>query len=82
MVETKTKRPDIIFREGKPAAVILDIDEYEELLERLEDIDDLTYLKELRSKPLEFVTLTDLLKERQLDEDRRYGEWENIVSQS
>ncbi len=67
MTETKTKRPDIIFREGKLAAVILDIDEYDELLEQLEDADDLEYLKELRSKPLEFVTLTDLLKERPAD---------------
>lgn len=67
MTETKTKRPDIIFREGKPTAVILGIDEYEELLEQLEDADDLAYLRELRSKPMEFVTLSDLLKERPAD---------------
>ncbi len=67
MAETKTKRPDIVFREGKPAAVILDIDEYEELLGQLEDADDLAYLRELRSKPMEFVTLADLLWERPPD---------------
>jgi PHD/YefM family antitoxin component YafN of YafNO toxin-antitoxin module len=47
MPETKTKQPDIIFREGKPAAVILDIDEYQELLEPLEDAENLAYLREL-----------------------------------
>ena len=64
---TKNKRPDIVFREGKPAAVILDIDEYEELLEQVEDADDLAYLRELRRKPMEFITLADLLKERPAD---------------
>ena len=67
MTQTKTKRPDIIFREGRPAAVILDIDEYEELLEQLEDTDDLAYLRELRSKPMEFMPLTELLMERPAD---------------
>jgi len=67
MAETKTKRPDIIFREGKPAAVILDIDEYEDLIEQLEDANDLAYLRELRSKPMEFVNLADLLRERPAD---------------
>jgi PHD/YefM family antitoxin component YafN of YafNO toxin-antitoxin module len=67
VTETKTKQPDIIFREGKPAAVILDIDEYQELLEQIEDADDLAYLRELRRKPMEFVSLADLLKERPAD---------------
>jgi hypothetical protein len=40
----KKKTPDIVFREGKPVAVILDIDEYQELLKRLEDKHDfMTY---------------------------------------
>ena len=67
MVETKTKHPDIIYRKGKPAAVILDIDEYQELLEQIEDADDLAYLKELRGKKMDFVSLTDLLSERPTD---------------
>ena len=33
----KRKDPEIVMRCGKPAAVILDIDEYRELLERVED---------------------------------------------
>jgi hypothetical protein len=31
---TKKKAPDIVFRDGKPVAVILNIDEYQELLEQ------------------------------------------------
>jgi hypothetical protein len=42
----KKKTPDIVFREGKPVAVILDIDEYQELLKRLEDKHDfMTYTR-------------------------------------
>ena len=33
----KRKDPEIVMRGGKPAAIILDIDEYRELLERVED---------------------------------------------
>ncbi|MDI6790499.1 MAG: hypothetical protein QME44_07420 [Thermodesulfobacteriota bacterium] len=32
--EGKKKAPQIVFQEGKPAAVILDIDQYREMLER------------------------------------------------
>ncbi len=37
----KRKAPEIVMREGEPTAVILDIDEYQEMLERLEDMEDL-----------------------------------------
>lgn len=46
--KTKKKDPEIVMRGGKPAAVILDIDEYRELLERVEDADDLKMLKQMR----------------------------------
>jgi PHD/YefM family antitoxin component YafN of YafNO toxin-antitoxin module len=52
-----------VFREGKPAAVILDIDEYQEMLERLEDAEDLKMLGEMRSKPLRFRKLGEFLAE-------------------
>jgi len=61
--KAKRKEPEIIFREGKPAAVILDIDEYQELLERLEDAEDLKILAEMRQKPLKFKRLEDFLAE-------------------
>lgn len=44
-------------------AVILDIDEYQELLERLEDQHDLKMLQEMRKQPLKFRKLDDFLKE-------------------
>ena len=33
----KRKAPEIVLKEGKPSAVILDIDEYRQMLERLEE---------------------------------------------
>jgi PHD/YefM family antitoxin component YafN of YafNO toxin-antitoxin module len=33
--KAKRKAPEVVLREGKPRAVILDIDEYQEMLERL-----------------------------------------------
>jgi len=59
----KRKAPEIVMREGKPRAVILDIDEYKEMLERLEDLEDLKMLEEMRKEPLRFRTLDDFLKE-------------------
>ncbi|MCJ7819461.1 MAG: type II toxin-antitoxin system Phd/YefM family antitoxin [Syntrophales bacterium] len=61
--KAKRKEPEIIFREGKPAAVILDIDDYQELLERLEDAEDLKILAEMRQKPLKFKRVEDFLAE-------------------
>ena len=61
--KAKKKEPEIIFREGKPAAVILDIDVYQEMLERLEDAEDLKILAEMRQKPLKFKRLEDFLAE-------------------
>jgi PHD/YefM family antitoxin component YafN of YafNO toxin-antitoxin module len=59
----KKKNPEIILRDGKPAAIILDINEYQELLERLEDVDDLKMLERMRKKQLKFRKLEDFLKE-------------------
>ena len=56
--------PEIVLRNGKPAAVILDIDEYEALLERVEDLADLKKLQAMRKKPLRFEKLEDFLSER------------------
>lgn len=61
--KAKKKEPEIIFRGGKPAAVIIDIDVYQEMLERLEDADDLKILAEMRQEPLKFKKLEDFLAE-------------------
>jgi PHD/YefM family antitoxin component YafN of YafNO toxin-antitoxin module len=65
-MKTKSKRkiPEIVLRGGKLAAVILDIEEYRSMVERLEDVEDLKMLKEMRSKPLRFRKLEDFLKEQ------------------
>ena len=63
--KAKRKAPEIVLREGKPSAVILDIDDYREMLERLEEIEDLNMLKEMRKRPLKFRKLEDFLKEYQ-----------------
>jgi len=60
---TEKKEPQIVFRRGKPSAVILDIDVYQEILERLEDIEDLQMLARMREKPLSFRKLDSFLKE-------------------
>jgi PHD/YefM family antitoxin component YafN of YafNO toxin-antitoxin module len=62
--KAKRKEPEIVIRGGTPSAVILDIDEYQEMLERLEDIEDLMMLERMREKPLKFKKMDDFLRER------------------
>ena len=59
----KRRAPEIVFHEGKPTAVILDINVYQEMLERLEDMENLKLLENMRKKPLRFRSLDDFLKE-------------------
>ena len=60
----RTRKPEVVLREGRPAAVILDIEAYREMLERLEQVEDLKVLKALRRRPLKFWRLEDFLEER------------------
>ena len=55
---------EVVLRKGKPAAVILEIDEYREMLEQLEQVEDLKALEALRRRPLKFRKLEDFLEER------------------
>ena len=55
------RKRELVYRDGKPAAVILDIAEYEELLERAEDLDDLRAVRRIRERPLKFRSLADVL---------------------
>ncbi len=57
----KKKKPEIVLRNGKPAAVILDISDYRRMLERLEDTEDLKDLEALRKRPLKFRRLEGFL---------------------
>jgi PHD/YefM family antitoxin component YafN of YafNO toxin-antitoxin module len=61
--KAQKSHPALVYREGKPAAVILELSEYQELLERLEDLEDLKMLEEMRRKPLHFRKLEDFLEE-------------------
>jgi hypothetical protein len=47
-----------------PPPIILNIDKYQEMLERLEDMDDLRVLEKMREKPLKYRKLDDFLMER------------------
>lgn len=62
MKAKKQVEPESVLRDGKPAAVILDIDHYRELLERAQDTDDLKALRALRRRPVKFRRLDDFLK--------------------
>jgi prevent-host-death family protein len=57
------KEPEIVMRGGKPTAVILSIEEYRKLLERVEDAEDLKMLRTMRKKRLKFRKLEDFLKD-------------------
>ena len=53
--------PEIVTRKGKPVSVILPIKDYEELLERVEDAEDIAWLKHARRKKLQYRPLEDYL---------------------
>jgi PHD/YefM family antitoxin component YafN of YafNO toxin-antitoxin module len=60
----KLKEPEMIYKGGKPTAVILPLAQYEELLERVEDAADLKYLRKLRREGASFRPFADYLKEK------------------
>ncbi|MBI4384094.1 MAG: type II toxin-antitoxin system Phd/YefM family antitoxin [Nitrospinae bacterium] len=64
--KTKKKKPEIVLRNGKPAAVILDIADYRRMLERLEDTEDLKDLEALRKRPLKFRRFEDFLDQENI----------------
>ena len=53
--------PEIVTKKGKPVSVILPIKTYQEIMERLEDAEDVAYLKKARSKPQHYRPLKDVL---------------------
>ena len=58
-----TKRPEIIYRDNKPVSVIIDLEDYQQMLERLEDIEDLRFINSVKTKSLKFRKLDDFLLE-------------------
>ncbi len=64
MEPTSRKRQvRLVIEDGEPRGVILDIQDYIEMLERLEDAEDLAALNEMRQKPLEFRRFEEFLAE-------------------
>jgi hypothetical protein len=55
---------EVVTRNGKPVSVIVPIKDYEELLERAEDADDVVWLRNARRKPLHYRPLEDYLAAR------------------
>lgn len=60
-MKTKKPEPEIITRKGKAVSVILPIEVYQEMIERLEDADDIEWLKKARKKPQSFRNLDEAL---------------------
>ena len=57
-------QPEIVTRNGKPVSVIIPIKDYEELLERAEDTEDVAWLKRARRKKLHYRPLEEYIAER------------------
>ena len=64
-MKTSLPEPEIVIRKGKPVSVILPIKDYQELLERAEDAEDVAWLKRARRKKLHYRPLEDYLAETQ-----------------
>ena len=60
-MKTALPEPEIVTRKGKPVSVIIPIKDYQELLERVEDLDDVAWLRRARRKPLHYRPLEDYL---------------------
>jgi len=56
--------PEIVTRNGKPVSVIVPIEVYEQLLERVEDAADIAWLRKARRKPLKYRSLGSYLADR------------------
>ena len=67
----KRNRPQILEHEGKPAFVVLPIEEYKALKERLEDLEDLALLRkaEQADKRAKGRPLADVLRDLGLPAD-------------
>lgn len=59
----RRRQASLVVEDGEPRGVILDIQDYIEMLERLEDAEDLAALNAMRQKPLEFRRFDEFLGE-------------------
>lgn len=63
-MKTIFSEPEIVTRKGKPVSVILPIKDYQELLERAEDAEDVAWLKRARRKRVQYRPLEEYLAKR------------------
>ncbi len=54
-------KPEIVTKNGKPVSVIVPIRQFQEMLQRIEDAEDVAWLKRARRKKLHFRSLEDVL---------------------
>lgn len=59
----KRRQPVFKYKNGRKIAVILDIRTYREILEQIQDVEDLTYLKKLRKRPIKTRPLEEVAAE-------------------
>lgn len=52
---------EIVTKNGKPVSVILPIKRYQEIMERLEDAEDVAWLKKARGRQLHYRPLEEVL---------------------
>ena len=57
IMKATRRKPEIVTRNGKAVSVIIPIKDYEELLERAEDAEDVAWLKQARQKKLHYRPL-------------------------
>ncbi|OGY63602.1 MAG: hypothetical protein A3I89_01595 [Candidatus Harrisonbacteria bacterium RIFCSPLOWO2_02_FULL_41_11] len=57
------QNPQVIIKNGKPRAVILDIKKYKQLLKLAEDREDLAELRRIKTGKTSFRKLDDYLKD-------------------
>jgi hypothetical protein len=55
---------EIVTRKGKPGSVLISVEDYEELMECLEEAEDVAWLKRVRRKPLDYGPLEDHVVDR------------------
>ena len=60
-------RPKIILEDGKPKEVVLRLEDYEALLEQLEQVEDLRAIREMKDRDWDTITLEDYLAGRDVD---------------
>jgi hypothetical protein len=64
---TQRAAPELVLRDGKAVAVIVEIHAYREMLERLEDLDDLREIEAIRLDREGDRTLDEVLAELGVD---------------